>query len=176
LISGNVTVSEDVAQLMDDTFDVVLSRRGPNINANLVPKLKPNAVLIQELAQAPLGLKELFGREPFLPQVGSNPHELVHQYRWLGFIPVSVKDYFYEQYFRDSNHLAEYLGKGALLHHWRMPEFPYDESLDEAALALYARYNKTPRGIRLTGHRKVYLFRRVVVSQYPAYPQAQPIY
>ena len=176
LVTGNVAVPEDVMQLPDETFDVVLSRRGPDMNGYLLPKLKPDAVLIQELVQDALGLKEIFGRVPFLPQVGSDPHRLINQYHWLGFLPVSVKDYFYDQYFRDEEHLAAFLGKESMLWHWRMPKFPYDESQDKIALALYARYNQTEKGIRITNHRKVYLFRRAEVNQYPAYPEAKPIY
>ncbi len=176
LVLGNVAESDDLARLPDSAFDGVLSRRGPDVNEALLPKLKSDAVLIQELVQDALGLKEIFGRAPFLPQVGSDPHWLIYQYQWLGFLPVSVKDYFYDQFFRDKDHLVAFLQKESMLWHWRMPEFPYDEALDKIALDLYVRYNQTERGIRLTNHRKVYLFRRAEVSQFPAYPEAKPIY
>jgi SAM-dependent methyltransferase len=176
LVAGNVALAEDVAQLPDNTFDVVLSRRGPDVNEDLIPKLQPEAVVIQELYQDPLGLKEIFGRQPFLPPVGSDRHPLIYHYRWLGLLPISVKEYFYEQYFRDVDHLASYLSKEAMLSHWRMPDAPYDETRDQAALALYGRYNQTPKGIRLMSHRTVYLFRRTAVQHYPAIPEAQPLY
>ena len=72
--------------------------------------------------------------------------------------------------------MADYLGKEAMLSHWRMPSHPYDETRDKAALELYARYNSTPNGIRLLSQRKVYLFRRTDVQQYPAIPAAKPLY
>ena len=174
LILGNVAIFDDVAHLPDNTFDIVLSRRGPNINENIMPKLKSDAVVIQELYQDPLGLKEIFGRQPFLPKVGTDPHGLINQYNWLGLLPISAKDYFYEQYFRDADHLASYLKLGGILGHWRMPNAPYDATRDLAALKLYERYNLTPAGIRLMGHSKVYLFRRAEVQHYPAIPEAQP--
>lgn len=176
LVLGNVAEPEDIARLPDNTFDLVLSRRGPDINESLLPKLKTTAVVIQELYQSPLGLNEIFGREAFLPQVSSDPHWLIKKYKWLGLLPVSVKDYFFEQYFRDTEHLAEYLSKRSTLGHWRMPLRPFDPQTDQLALSLYARYNTTPQGIRLLGNRKVYLFRRTPVAHFPAYPDLQPLY
>jgi SAM-dependent methyltransferase len=176
LIQGNVALPEEVNRLPNNTFDLVLSRRGPNINEALLPKLRPDAYLIQELADDPLGLKELFGRKPFLPESGYNPHWLIPPYRRLGLLPVSVKDYFYAQYFTDSDHLARYLGRGNTLSNWWMPSAPYDESRDRPALDLYARYNTTPKGIRIIGRRQVYLFRRAEIHFYPALPNARPLY
>ncbi len=63
---GNVAVPTNVAALPEDTFDLVLSRRGPNVNATVMTKLKPQAYIIQELVQDSLGLLELFGRKSFL--------------------------------------------------------------------------------------------------------------
>lgn len=176
LISGNVAEVEDVAQLPDNTFDIILTRRGPDINKYLLPKIKLNGMIIQELYQDPLGLKEIFGRVPFLPQVGTDPHWLISKYRWLGVLPVSVKDYFYEQYFRDATHLADYLMQEKRLSHWRMPDAPYEKTRDEAALKLYIQYNNTPKGIRVFSHRKVYLFRKTEVNEFPSLPDAKPLY
>jgi SAM-dependent methyltransferase len=176
VILGNVAQANDVAQLPDNTFDVVLSRRGPNINAEVRKKLKPAAYIIQELYQQPLALHEIFGRKPFLPTIGDNPHWLVDEYRWLGFVPVSVKEYFFDAYFRDVAHLITDLHKSFQFIDWRMPPLPFDEESDRAALDLYVRYNSTPKGIRLSCHRKVYLFRRTEFSYFPAAPELKPLY
>ena len=176
VVLGNVAEAGDVAQLPDDTFDLVLSRRGPNVNAEVRKKLKPDAYIIQELYQQPLALHELFGRKPFLPTVGDNPHWLVDQYQWLGFTPVSVKEYFFDGYFRDLAHLTSHLHKEFQFIDWRMPPLLFDEGKDRAALDLYARYNTTAKGIRLLCHRKVYLFRRTEFSYFPAAPELKPLY
>lgn len=176
VVLGNVAEAGNVAQLPDDTFDLVLSRRGPDVNAEVRKKLKPAAYIIQELYQQPLALHELFGRKPFLPTVGDNPHWLVDQYQWLGFTPVSVKEYFFAGYFRDLAHLTSYLHKEFQFIDWRMPPLPFDEGQDRAALELYARYNTTAKGIRLLCHRKVYLFRRTEFSYFPAAPKLKLLY
>ncbi|MEZ4729780.1 MAG: methyltransferase domain-containing protein [Caldilineaceae bacterium] len=176
IVLGNVVKAEDIAQLPDNTFDVVLSRRGPDVNAELCKKLKSDAYIIQELYQQPLALHELFGRKPFLPTVGDNPHWLVNQYLWLGFAPVSVKEYFFNGYFRDVEHLISHLHKEFQFIDWRMPPLHFDEEKDRTALDLYVRYNTTPKGIRLLCHRKVYLFRRTEFSYFPAAPELKPLY
>lgn len=176
LINGNVAEAGDVDQLPNDTFDVVLTRRGPNINGRLLAKLTPNAVVIQELAQPTLGLFEIFGRAPFLPQAGSDPHWLLNQYKWLGLLPISIKDYFFESYFADVDKFIGYLKQSGTLFNWRMPRQPFSEAVDGAALDLYVRYNQTDKGIRLMNHRKVYFFRKTAVSHFPAYPNSQPLY
>ena len=175
LVLGNVAVPDDVARLPDDTFDVVLSRRGPNVNASLMPKLKPEAYVIQELFQDSLGLLEMFGRKSFLSAVGDNPHWLVDEYSWLELFPVSVKTYYYESYFRDADHLAAYLSQKTALFSWPPPPLPYEEERDRAALELYARYNTTSKGVRVVNHRKVYLFRRAAVHYVPAAPELKPL-
>ncbi len=176
VILGNVAEAGDVAQLPDNTFDLVLSRRGPDVNSEVRKKLKPEAYVIQELYQAPMALHELFGRKPFLPTVGDNPHWLVDQYLWLGFALVSVKEYFFDGYFRNVDHLICHLHKEFQFIDWRMPPLPFDEAKDRAALELYARYNSTAKGIRLLCHRKVYLFRRTEFSYFPAAPELKPRY
>lgn len=176
LVPGNVAVSEDVAQLPDNTFDLVLSRRGPNVNAAMMAKLKPDAYVVQELVQDCLGLLEMFGRKSFLADVGDNPRWLVDEYSWLELFPVSIKEYYYESFFRDADHLATYLSQRRTLFSWPMPPMPYDEKRDRAALELYAQYNTTPKGIRLINHRKVYLFRRTAVQYAPVAPEVKPLY
>jgi SAM-dependent methyltransferase len=173
-VHGNVAVPEDVAKLPDDTFDLVLSRRGPNVNKTVMPKLKADAMVVQELWQDPLALLEIFGRKTFLRDTWDNPHWLVNEYSWLDLFPVSIKEYFTESYFRDADHLIAYLSRPSAFCSWPMPPIPYDETCDRQALELYIRYNTTPHGIRMINHRKVYLFRRMVVLQAPAAPDVMP--
>lgn len=175
LVSGNVAVADDMQQLPDDTFDVVFSRRGPNVVPAMLRAIKPDAFIVQELVRGTLGLKPLFGREPVLPGVGSHPHELIEMYSWFDFVPVSVKDYFFDEFYRDEAHLISSL-RGKMLWDWRMPDFPYDEALDRAALDVYVRYHTTERGIQVTHRRSVYLFRRTTVARFPAIPDAKPLY
>ncbi len=175
-VQGNVAVADEVnAGLPDAAFDVVFSRRGPNVNAAVLCKMKPDAIVIQELVQGTLGVKPLFGREPFLPEVGHNPHWLIAQYAELDLLPVSVKDYFFDQFFRDADQLIRDL-KAFLLWDWTMPNHPYDETRDRAALDVYVQYNTTPRGIRVTHRRSVYVFRRTPVRRFPAVPEAKRKY
>ncbi len=173
-VHGNVAVAGDVAQLPDDTFDLVLSRRGPDVNQDLMPKLKPDAVVIQELYQDPLALLEIFGRKTFLREFWYNPHNKVAKYYPLDLFPVSIKEYFTESFFRDADHLIAYLSRPNAFYSWPMPPSPYDETRDRAALELYIRYNSTPEGIRVINHRKVYLFRRMAVYYAPAIPGMKP--
>lgn len=175
-VLGNVSEAAEVeAGLPDNTFDVVLARRGPNVTAPVMRKLAPEAIVIQELVQGTLGVQPIFGREPFLPQLGAAPHWLIDRYAELDLLPVSVKDYFFDQFFRDADHLIQDL-KRRLLWNWTMPEHPYDEARDRAALDLYARYNTTARGIRVTHRRSVYVFRRTPVHRFPAIPEAKRLY
>jgi hypothetical protein len=174
LLLGNVAEPEEVEQLPDHTFDVVLSRRGPNVTDSLLAKLKPEVYVIQELHQDPLGLLQAFGRKSVLDQVGYNPRWLVETYGDLQLFPVSIKEYYYDFFFRDTEHLAAYLSQGRALFSWPMPPMPYEEQRDRAALELYGRYNTTPKGIRIVNHRQVYLFRRTVVQYAPAAPEVKP--
>ena len=173
-VHGNVAVAEDVAKLPDDAFDVVLSRRGPDVNQDLMPKLRFNAFVVQELYQDPLSVLEIFGRKTFLRDIWHNPHNKVARYQRLSLFPVSIKEYFTESYFRDADHLIAYLSRPNAFLSWPMPPIPYDETRDRQALELYIRYNTTPDGIRIINHRKVYLFRRTVVLQAPAAPEVKP--
>ncbi|MFN8494301.1 MAG: class I SAM-dependent methyltransferase [Caldilineaceae bacterium] len=174
IILGNVAVATDVDPLPDQTFDVVFSRRGPDVNPALLAKLKPEAYVIQELYQDSPGLLEMFGRKSFMRDVGDNPHWLVEEYAWLGLTPVSLKEYYYESFFRDAEHLRAYLMQPTMFFSWPMPPLPYDESRDRPALDLYVRYNTTPKGIRLMQHRKIYLFRRAAVQYMPVAPTVRP--
>lgn len=174
LLLGNVDKPEDIDQLPDHTFDVVLSRRGPNVTDSLMAKLKPEAYIIQELHQDPLGLLQAFGRKSVLDQVGYNSRWLVESYADLQLFPVSIKEYYYDFFFRDAEHLAAYLSQERALFSWPMPPMPYEAQRDRDALELYVRYNTTPKGVRIVNHRQVYLFRRTPVQYAPAAPEVKP--
>ncbi len=172
-ILGNAAVPADAQQIPDDSLDLVVSRRGPNVNSFL-PKMKSSAWVVQELFKGYLGLLEIFGRKTFLSDIGNNPRWLIEHYSWLDLFPVSVKDYYVELYFRDADHLAAYLSQPLGLFSYPMPRMPYDRERDQAALALYTQYNTTPRGVRIIQYRSVYLFCRQRVQFAPARLEAQP--
>ena len=142
----------------------------------MLAKLKSEAYVVQELYQDCPGLLESFGRKSFLADVGDNPYWLVSEYSWLELFPVSIKEYYYESFFRDTDHLAAYLSQKTMFRSWPMPPMPYEEKRDRAALELYVRYNTTPKGVRLVNHRKVYLFRRAAVHYAPVAPEVKPLY
>ena len=71
--------------------------------------------------------------------------------------------------------LVAYLSQKTSLYSYPMPPTPYDEAIDRGALELYIRYNRTEEGVRLIHHRKVYIFRRMVVHQAPAIPGVEPL-
>ncbi len=167
LVCGDTTHAEAVDRLPNDAFVFVFSRRGPFLNALLMPKLKPDAHFVLELYQDCLGLKEIFGRKAFLPGNSNTSDIVLAHHTKLGLLPVSIKDYFYSEYFRDADHLAAHLSRGAWLSNWWMPDKPYEPSRDRPALDVYVRYNKTRHGIRLIQHRKIYLFCRAQVHYYP---------
>jgi SAM-dependent methyltransferase len=169
-IFGNVSKSEDAAPFPDGEINLIFSRRGPNLTGAFLPKLTPDAFLVQELVaeQDGAGLKEIFGRKPFLPSSQGDADRLISYYAGLEMLPVSAKSYWEELYFRDIDHLEANLRQGAMLSNWWMHSLPYAQERDRAALELYARYNRTEDGIRLLRHRRVYIFRRARVNYYPA--------
>jgi SAM-dependent methyltransferase len=166
-VEGDTTHASTLTHLPQGVFDLVLSRRGPFLTKELMGKLKPDALFVLELAHDFLGLKELFGRTPSLPRsVGESDWAIGAQVA-IGMVPVSAKSFWFELYFRNADHLAAYLRQGSPLHNWWMDPCPYEEERDRGALNLYIRYNTTSKGIRLVGHRRVYLFRRQSVDYYP---------
>ena len=169
LVAGNTVEEGDVRQLPEDYFHLAFSQRGPNINEDLLRTLREDAIFIQELVGQFNGnlLGEIFGRKPITAGAVADFRGLLGQYAELNLFPVSVKEYFYEEFYRDAEHLATALGQGATLSNWRLPRRPYDPARDRAALDLYARYNVTPRGIRVLGHRHVFVLRRAGVHYYP---------
>ena len=115
----------------------------------------------------PLGI--IFGRQAYAPYHFNSREVTLHKYADMELFPVSVKEYYYESFYRDIDHFeADLRNLPALLYNWRVGELrPYEVERDRTALELYARYNTTPKGIRLLEHRMVFVFRRTVVSYYP---------
>ncbi|GHO50932.1 class I SAM-dependent methyltransferase [Ktedonospora formicarum] len=165
----------DVAKsLPDATFDLVLSRRGPKFSENLLRTLRKEAILIQEIVSNldgyPLG--EIFGRRYLTPFSTSDQEVLLSEYANLGLFPVSCKEYFYEEFFRDREHLAAFLTQvSVMLSPWLLPRSlphkPYDPVQDQGALDLYARYNTTEKGLRLLRQRKIFVLRRAEIVSSP---------
>jgi SAM-dependent methyltransferase len=170
-IEGDASLPATTDQLPDDHFDLALSRRGPDFNALLAAKLKMDAVAIQErvgvLTWYPL--REMLGRTNYAPYDHNAREVLLHRYAEFGLFPVSVKEYLYDDFYRDFDHLeAEVLRTPACLMNWRVgTPRPYEPERDRAALELFARYNQTPRGIRVLQHRLLFTFRKTTIAYYP---------
>jgi hypothetical protein len=90
---GNVSNPEDADALPNRTITLAFSRRGPNLSGAFLPKLTPDAVLVQELVseQDGAGLKEIFGRKPFMPRSHGDADHLIDSYGGLEMLPVSAK-------------------------------------------------------------------------------------
>lgn len=167
LILGDTPDSSVLTQLPENFFTMAFSRRGPFLSEALLRKLAPGAHFVVELAQDYLGLKELFGRTPQLPKSTGDPDWALSVHAGIGLVPVSAKTYWYEEWFHDAEHLAGHLRQGAPLQNWWMEACPYDDIRDRPALELYCRYNSTSEGVRLTGVRKIYVFRQQATNYYP---------
>jgi hypothetical protein len=155
-------------QLRDETFDLVCSRRGPMFSKLLLRTLRKEAIFVQELVSNldgyPLG--EVFGRWHYAPYPYTDQDGILREYVNLGLVPISCKEYFYEEFYRDGEHLAAFLTQvGAMLSPWWLPKplprQPYDSQSDQDALELYVRYNTTPRGVRVLWQRKIFVLRRM---------------
>lgn len=109
LIQGDTADPEHTAVLPEATFDLALTRRGPNLSSHLMRTLREGAMVVQELVSNfdgyPLG--EIFGRRPYAPYNYTDQQVILSQYAEQGLFPVSCKEYFYEEYFRDSEHLEQ---------------------------------------------------------------------
>ncbi len=169
LRQADSTLTNDVMVLSDNFFDLAYSQRGPNLNGLLLQKMKKDAVFIQELVSSFDGypLKEIFGRTHYTPYSHGEQQSLQAYYAELDLFPICTKEYFYEEYYRDSEHLENLLRHGALLDNWRLSSKPFDPLKDRVSLELYVKYNTTPRGIRILRQRRIFVLRRTVVSYYP---------
>lgn len=169
-VQGDVALPETAAQLPQAHFDLVLSRRGPNINAALVRALAPGAVALQELVGAAdcARLREFLGRSAYLPYQGIGHGDSLRAHLEAGLFPVSSTEFFYEEVFRDVDHLEAYLRQNpANVSDWRLGPRPYDPATDRPGLELYGRYHGAPGGVRLLRHRWVFVRRRAATRYYP---------
>ena len=156
--------------LPDTTFDLVYSRRGPRFSESLLHTLKQETIFVQEVVSNfdgyPLG--EIFGRRHSVPSSYADQEVLLSGYTKHGLVPVSSKEYFYEEFFRDGEHLAAFLTQvKPMLSPWLLPQPQFQEAFDplrdRAALDLYVSYNTTSRGIRVLRQRKIFVLRRAMV-------------
>ncbi len=170
LVEGNVENTQDVAQLPDHYFDVAYTESGPNMTEHLVRKLTKEAYFLQEIGGHYSGyhLQEILGRVPYTNYAYHTwDQSRIIPAADLGLLPVSIKNYFWEVYFRDLAHLEAYVSKEGVLSNWRLSPKPYVADRDRPALELYARYNQTPKGIRLLYHVQVLVWRRAPIHYYP---------
>jgi len=170
LVEGNVAVAEDVAQLPDDHFDLIYSDRGPNMNYNLVEKLKQGGFFLQAVMQGGIQLKEILGRRPFTHHAYRNfSDRILAAMANLDIRPLSIREIFYDAFFRDVDHLAAYLSQvEAIVSDWRVGyNNPYDPDRDLPALKLYARYNTAPEGIHLLQHQIFFVGVKTRIHYYP---------
>jgi SAM-dependent methyltransferase len=165
VVHGNVNDPAAIKQLPEGVFNLAFSRRGPHFNEHLLPTLNTGAIFIQELVSDLDGysLREVFGRKhslnPYHASFPTNQQALLSNYARLGLVPVSCKEYFYEEYFRDGEHLAAFLTQV-----WAMLGTAYDPQHDQPALDLYVRYNTTSQGIRVLRQRKIFVLRLATTS------------
>jgi SAM-dependent methyltransferase len=170
LVRGNVANPADVDQLPDGRFALALSRRGPNFNEALLRKLDPDAYAVQELVGGAdcAELRTLLGRRAAALYHDTGHAGSVRGYLRLGLFPITSTECFFEEFFRDVDHLEAYLRQTpANLSDWRLGPRPYVPERDRPALELYAGYNRTPKGIRLLRQRWVLALRRTGLPRYP---------
>ena len=161
VVLGNITDPEAVKQLPEGVFDLAFSRRGPSLNASLLTTLKEEAMLVQELVSELDGytLRETFGRRHYSPSYFNDQAVLLNQYARLTLFPVSCKEYYYEEFYRDGEHLAAFLTQV-----WAMLGTAYDPVKDRPALDLYVRNNTMAKGVRVMRQRKIFVLRRKVID------------
>ena len=172
LLSGDVVTDDIIEQIADDSIDMAFSQRGPNMNRQLVRKLRPEGIFIQELVSSANSypLQEIFGRKSYSPYTYGEQQVLLSQYAELALLPISSKEYMYESYYRDRDHLEMLLQSHngtALISDWRWGDRPYLPEHDRKALDLYVQYNTTSKGIRLLGQRRIFVLRKRSEPFYP---------
>lgn len=171
LIKGNAAEVKDVEKLPNDHFDLIFTERGPNLNHNLVHKLKSGGFFLQELVSQFDGfhLREFLGRRPFTSYAFRHQVDfMLANLANLDIRPLSFREFYYDAFFRDLAHLEAFLEQTpANVSNWRLEPKPYQPDQDRAALKLFAQYNQTPRGIRLLQHRIIFIGRKEPVHFYP---------
>lgn len=171
LVEGNASLETCTDKIPNNHFDFAISRRGPDFNPLLIAKLTRNAIVIQERVGNfnlhPLGY--IFGRTAYSPYNYNVQEVLLSKYAEIDLFPISIKEYFYEAFYRDIDHLEADLEKSPWsFSNWRVGEArPYEASRDRKALELFAHYNTTSRGIRILEHRMIFVLRRAKISYYP---------
>ena len=171
LVGGDASSETCTDKLSNNHFDFAISRRGPDFNPLLIEKLTKNAIVIQErignFNLHPLGY--IFGRTVYAPYNYNVQPVLLNKYAEIHLFPVSFKEYFYEAFYQDIEHLEADLEKSPWsLYNWRVGEpRPYEASRDRKALELFAHYNTTSRGIRILEHRMIFVLRKANLSFYP---------
>lgn len=177
LIRGNITNTTEVDQLPDHYFDIAFCESGPGLNPAMARKLTDSALFLQEIGgqYSSFQFHEIMGRKPYTYYAYGEDYTdqiLLSEMARLDLVPISVKHYFYDWYFRDVDHLEAHVKQVAWqLGDWRMGgPLPYDPARDRPALELYARYNTTPKGVRMQEHLRVFMWRRERVHYYPANP------
>jgi SAM-dependent methyltransferase len=169
-VHGDTTAPQTAAQLPEARFDLALSRRGPNLTAALVRALTPDALAVQELVGAAdcARLRVFLGRAADLPYQGIGHGDSVRAHLEAGLFPVASTEFFYEEVYRDADHLEAYLRQNpANVSDWRLGPRPYDPATDRPGLELYCRYHATADGVRLRRHRWVFVRRRAPTRYYP---------
>ena len=170
-VAGNAANPEDVTKLPNTYFDLIFSERGPNMNQSLINKLKPGGYILQELVGGYDGfhLREILGRRPFTVYAyRSQTDQMLANMAELNLRPISIREFFYDAFFQDVDHLHAYLTQvSASLNNWRIAPKPYDPTEDYEELILFARYNTTPRGIRLLQHRLIFVWLHTPIHYYP---------
>ena len=174
LCRGSVANAADVESLPDNYFDIAFTESGPNLTPEVAAKLTDNAIFLQEIGGhfGAYQFHEIMGRKPYTYYAYGHDYSdqvLLSHMAALDFVPISFKNYFFDWYFRDIDHLeAHVINVPWELGDWRMGgPLPYDRERDRAALKLYASYNTTAKGIRFQEHIRVFAWRRERVHFYP---------
>jgi hypothetical protein len=113
-------------------------------------------------------LRVFLGRAADLPYQGIGHGDSVRAHLEAGLFPVLSVEFFYEEIYRDADHLEAYLRQNpANVSDWRLGPRPYDPATDRPGLELYCRYHGVPDGVRLRRHRWVFVRRRAPTRYYP---------
>lgn len=132
-----------------ECFDLLYSRRGPTFYQEFARLLKPGGhyVEIQIGDRDARELKQIFGRgQDYGAWDDSFLERNVTELRDVGLDVIEAREYVYDDYFRDIDHLSFFL-EG-------VPIFTdYDAAADAAYLQRYAAEHIGPYGVALERHR-----------------------